>query len=1253
MIFSGCGTDSGSYTWFESYRDIPGVTQEEINAIATIRQNFDHFVYGVLYGNDAFQNHQGEMAGFAVGVADWLTGLFDIPFIPTYFAWEDLLENVSSQAVHFTGELRCPYETGDCYIATSPISHRAVRVMKPINSPGLEAIAVERPVRFAFYINSPIYSLMLESGFFYGFEAVFTTCHSASIGYLNSGHVDAFIGTGFESVEVDMQNDNIKTVVMSPLLFHSTVLATTVDELEPIINVMQKAIDSGGMEILAQIYARGMQEIRQYHLDLLLTQAERDFIANNPVIIVAAQALGYPVSFYNERSREYQGMAFDIFEQITELTGLKFEVYESNRPLNLQQSIAVGDTGNAHMAAGMIRYSEAQGTILHTNCFFQSQYAFISSLVMPNISLDEVIFKRVGLLDEEAYSSVFSQLFHNHPNYVLYDNLDNLLYALVDGEIDLVFSNKSTVLRLTNFLEYPDFRANYVLDISYNVSFLVDDIYPVLHSIINKSLEVIDIDSITDIWLEKTFNYSQRVLEAQRPLLFGVIILLGILVSLISFTTHRAMGQSKTLKELVEERTRALELESSTLNAVFDAMPDIIFAKDLDLNYIRVNRGFEEFYEVDRRDVIGKKDTEIANIPEKAATMFLKDEKTILELQLPVTIENEVEDRRGQPTNFETLKTPLYLQGNAIGLLGVAKDVTRRRQMERDVLMASEAKSAFIANMSHEIRTPMNSIVGFSELALDVAVSPKTREYLQKIVDNSNDLLKLISDILDISKIESGKVELESIPFDINDIFDSCKAISTPKVLEKQLEISFHAQPIPEGKTILGDPFRMKQVFSNLVSNAVKFTHKGEIKVEATIEAVAESSVTMLFSVSDSGIGMSESQLNKIDEPFVQADPSITRKYGGTGLGLPLVKSLLETMGSNLLISSKIGEGSVFSFQMMFETAKKDDQSPSAIELNVNEKPKFIGEVLVCEDNHMNQMVITEHLERVGLKVIIAENGQEGVNKVKERIRNNASQFDIIFMDIHMPIMDGLEASEKILSMSGNTPIIAITANVMTTDRESYQKYGMSDCVGKPFTTKELWSCLLKFLTPIRWVRIGDDGEELRNADDELMVKLKRSFVKNNTDIFAELTESLSKGDRMQAHRITHTLKSSAGLVGKASLQHIATEIESMLRKNEANIPTSRLITLEAELNKVLEEFTPLINEEQPEEQLHVTKESAMALLTELEGQLKARSADSLTMLDQIKAIPGSEELVTEMEAFNFRQAAEILQSLKSSLEQG
>jgi signal transduction histidine kinase len=389
--------------------------------------------------------------------------------------------------------------------------------------------------------------------------------------------------------------------------------------------------------------------------------------------------------------------------------------------------------------------------------------------------------------------------------------------------------------------------------------------------------------------------------------------------------------------------------------------------------------------------------------------------------------------------------------------------------LEMKVREKTAAKTVFLANMSHELRTPMNGIVGFCELALDDDISQRTKGYLNNILESSEWLLHIINDILDITDIESGKIDLNNGPFDLCDVIGSCQKMFMSKATENGLMLTFYTDP-SLNKTLLGDPVRLRQALINLLNNAIKFTNAGAVEVSVEVKAAGEKAVTVYFEVKDSGIGMTPEQVKIIFDPFIQAESGSTRTYGGAGLGLTITKKIVEMMGGNILVESTFGAGSTFSFELTFDVAEEEKEDAKDKAMFAGEKrPIFEGEVLVCEDNAMNQQVVCDFLTMAGLKSAVAVNGKIGVDMVRKRVQSGEPQFGLILMDIHMPIMSGLEAAEKIMALGLGIPIVALTANIMPDDTALYKTIGMSDCVGKPFTSQELWRCLLNYFEPVAW----------------------------------------------------------------------------------------------------------------------------------------------------------------------------------------
>lgn len=416
-----------------------------------------------------------------------------------------------------------------------------------------------------------------------------------------------------------------------------------------------------------------------------------------------------------------------------------------------------------------------------------------------------------------------------------------------------------------------------------------------------------------------------------------------------------------------------------------------------------------------------------------------------------------------QRTWIRMMGKPMKENGRTVKLYGAFQDVSARKDTETNLIRAKELaeeadrlKTEFLSTMSHEIRTPLNAIIGFTDLLLVAETLPHQVESLNILKFSANNLMDLINDVLDYHKIQSGKLGLEMVPINVRELLEDTLGYFRRQLAHTKVEMNVRiAWQVPQW--INGDRTRLAQVLNNLMTNAVKFTQEGTITVGLETKKEGEADV-LVFSVVDTGIGIAKEKLSVIFESFTQGSRDTTRKYGGTGLGLAISKKLIELQGGSISVESERGAGSTFTFVIPFTIPKNHANSATAVEDN-SLKGKH---VLLVEDNEVNVMLVTRLLKRWGVTFDVAENGQLAIDKITEH------SYDLILMDLHMPVMDGYKATKKIRELQTNqkrTPIVALTASAVTVLREDMLAQGFDELVYKPYPPKELFAKLKVLLS--------------------------------------------------------------------------------------------------------------------------------------------------------------------------------------------
>jgi len=462
-------------------------------------------------------------------------------------------------------------------------------------------------------------------------------------------------------------------------------------------------------------------------------------------------------------------------------------------------------------------------------------------------------------------------------------------------------------------------------------------------------------------------------------------------------------------------------------------------------------------------------------------------------------------------------------------------------------LAASQAKSEFLANISHELRTPMNGLLGMLDLVLDSPVAGEQREQVEIAQRCAYSLLDLLNDILDLSKIEAGRMILEKVPFDLRSVAEDCVRSQGAKAGQKGVELRYEFAG--DVTKVTGDPLRLRQIVANLLSNAIKFTEKGWVSVRQSVSAGADGKLSMVLDVADTGAGIPADKVPLIFEKFTQADSSISRKYGGTGLGLAITKRLVELQGGEIRVESRVGRGSTFTVEIPFEIAS--DEAPVVEQ----QREQIIAapaarrvKLLLVEDNAVNQRVVLAMLRKKNYVSDVANNGQEAL----EKLQHTTEPYSVILMDAQMPVLDGLETTKAIRRNSDwdNLPIIAMTAHAMIGDRERCLQAGMNAYISKPVQQAGLIAVIEQYLASGTGQFVAPQVSGVERILTAKMMQQDRALVGEMLRLFMEVApERLEKLETAAARGDAETLTEEAKRIGSAA-EHIASTSLSQLARS-------------------------------------------------------------------------------------------------------
>lgn len=758
-----------------------------------------------------------------------------------------------------------------------------------------------------------------------------------------------------------------------------------------------------------------------------------------------------------------------------------------------------------------------------------------------------------------------------------------------------------------------------------------------------------DYEMIMIDWEEK----QSFIINVLSSLVFFSIVLVFVL--LYRYITEKELEIELHKNELKSRKRYQILFEEST---------NFVVIMDSEGEIKKINNKALRFLNLKHQEYLSKKLYELRSWDEDSQRWI---KEMVLNFKSSELVKKEliVFDSDKKKKIVEFTLSYIEVDGN-FELFGSWIDITETKYYEEEILRAKEmaerssrAKSDFLANMSHEIRTPLNGIIGLTELVLKTELKEIQREYLQKAQTSSYALLYVINDILDYSKIESGKLDLENIPFELNKVKESLIDLFEYQANKKGITLRVNS---PKNMRLVGDALRLRQILTNLIGNAIKFTDNGSIVVNIEILNEKDKDVKLLFRVKDSGIGMSQKVKRSVFMEFNQADNSITRQYGGTGLGLAIVKQLVHLMGGEIWVESKQGEGSEFSFTLTFTTDDNPSEVEDAKEVDLKSIEMIRGaKILLVEDNKINQVVALGMINDLDIDVEIAQNGKEAVDMARTR------EYDLILMDLQMPIMDGFESAREIRTFNKEIPIVALSAAVLQEDIDKTKESGMDRHLAKPIDQRELVEVFAKFIkvknkkrvTPKKEKEIfkgeelldyyGVDLDELRarvGDNKRVIEKILNSFCRD----YEEMDEifDLNEIESESFSKAIHTLK---GVSGNLSLKEIFTLSQEIYATKDLDRKHSLTRELLALMRETIESLKKQLSSSvEKTQERRYSKDEVALFIEELREDLShyrvisnSRVDSALQMLKEHMQKDEVSKLKAYLHDYKYREAYELI----------
>jgi PAS domain S-box-containing protein len=669
-----------------------------------------------------------------------------------------------------------------------------------------------------------------------------------------------------------------------------------------------------------------------------------------------------------------------------------------------------------------------------------------------------------------------------------------------------------------------------------------------------------------------------------------------------------------TEQKAAERLTKIITEKTSTLTAIFNSTPDMMFCKDSNLLFTECNKAMENYFGIRQSDIAGKPELEALNIPPEIAIPLLARDKRVIAERQAITSEELVKSYDGRMIHFEMIRAPLIQEGKVIGIVGIARDITQRKEIEllakqqAEAEAANRAKSSFLATMSHEMRTPMNAILGVTEIQLqNEELSPDTKDALHIIYNSGYSLLGVLNNLLDLSKIEANKLELINDRYEMANLINDVVSLNITGIGSKPIEFKLHVdEDMPF--ELIGDELRVKQILNNLLSNAFKYTDSGEVRLSFSAQingnenaADGNTYVTLVIDVLDTGQGMTKAQIQDMFDAYSRFNLKMNRLVEGTGLGMSIVQQLVNKMDGDIAVNSVPGKGTevtVHLRQGYADPAKLGKELAKNLmdfrltntskmkKAQILREPMPYGSVLVVDDMETNLYVAKGFLLPYGLAIDTALSGMEAIEKIE-----HGNEYDIVFMDHMMPKMDGVEAVQIIRKKGYTRPIVALTANAVSGQAEMFMANGFDGFISKPIDIRELNVSLNKFVrdrhTPeeVEAARAAyNGGAVVDDAVPQSDPGLAKIFVRDAEKAIAVLQgyedRNAYGSDDLQEYIINvHALKSALANIDEAKLSGFAREMEQAGRERKIDFISEETSSFLGELRAVVDKLKPDLEE--------------------------------------------------------------------------